>query len=56
LVYNVFKVNFPLPPTQRSPAHPEHGKIGRMTPEKPGSVPELKKAMDLHRAFWPAIP
>jgi acetoin utilization deacetylase AcuC-like enzyme len=30
--------------------------IRRMTPEKPGSVPELKKAMDLHRAFWPAIP
>jgi acetoin utilization deacetylase AcuC-like enzyme len=30
-------------------------KIRRMTPEKPGSVPELKKAMDLHRTFWPAI-
>ncbi len=31
-------------------------KIRRMTPEKPDSVPELKKAMDLHRAFWPGIP
>jgi acetoin utilization deacetylase AcuC-like enzyme len=31
-------------------------KIRRMTPEKPGSLPELQKAMDLHRAFWPAIP
>ncbi len=31
-------------------------KIRRMIPEKPGSVPELKKAMDLHRTFWPAIP
>ncbi len=31
-------------------------KIRRMTPEKPGTVPELKKAMDLHRTFWPAIP
>ncbi|MDT8379447.1 MAG: histone deacetylase [Desulfotignum sp.] len=31
-------------------------KIRGMTPEKPGSVPELKKAMDLHRAFWPSIP
>jgi acetoin utilization deacetylase AcuC-like enzyme len=31
-------------------------KIRRMTPEKPDSVPELKKAMDLHRPFWPSIP
>ncbi len=31
-------------------------KIRQMTPEKPGSVPELKKAMDRHRIFWPAIP
>jgi acetoin utilization deacetylase AcuC-like enzyme len=31
-------------------------KIHRMTPEKPDSLPELKKAMDLHRTFWPAIP
>jgi acetoin utilization deacetylase AcuC-like enzyme len=31
-------------------------KIRRMTPEKPGSLPELKKAMDLHRTFWPSIP
>jgi acetoin utilization deacetylase AcuC-like enzyme len=31
-------------------------KIRQMTPEKPDSVPELKKAMDLHRTFWPSIP
>jgi acetoin utilization deacetylase AcuC-like enzyme len=31
-------------------------KIHRMTPEKPDSLPELQKAMDLHRAFWPGIP
>jgi capsular polysaccharide biosynthesis protein len=31
-------------------------KIRRMTPDKPVSLPDLQKAMDLHRAFWPAIP
>lgn len=31
-------------------------KIRRMIPKKPDSVPALKKAMDLHRAFWPGIP
>ncbi len=31
-------------------------KIRRMTPEKSDSLPELQKAMDLHRAFWPGIP
>jgi len=43
-------------PRMRAAGIPKTGGSATLSPQKPGSLTDLKKAMILHRNFWRAIP